>query len=132
MSILGFAIAASLQAAGPAATAMPPMPEDLNEIPIAEFKSKPTYGYRESLKARKLTKGCEPTRKVNDGEYYFVSVVMLTDGAGDLRRVTPVSIDCPPLEDYVANYFARAGKNNMRPTEDGKPAWRRTMLKFYW
>ena len=37
MSILGFAIAASLQAAGPAGTAMPPMPEDLNEIPIADI-----------------------------------------------------------------------------------------------
>ncbi|SIN59710.1 hypothetical protein SAMN02745824_0243 [Parasphingorhabdus marina DSM 22363] len=132
MSFLGFAIATSLQAATPAAAAMPPMPEDLNEIPIAEFRNKPTYAYRESLKAKKLTKGCEPTRKVNDGEYYFVSVVMLTDGAGGLKRVTPVSIDCPPLEEYVARYFARTGKDNMQPTADGKPAWRRTMLKFYW
>ncbi|MEL6874405.1 MAG: hypothetical protein AAGM33_02920 [Pseudomonadota bacterium] len=129
MSVLGFALAASLQAAG---TAMPPLPEDFNDIPIAEFKNKPQHSYRESLKVRKLTSDCQPTRRVNDGEYYFVSVLLLTDGSGELKRVTPVSIDCPPLEEYVANYFARAAKNNMRPTEDGRPAWRRSMLKFYW
>ncbi|MEO0440860.1 MAG: hypothetical protein AAF067_08295 [Pseudomonadota bacterium] len=132
MSILGFALAASLQAATPGASDMPALPEDLSGIPVAEFKTKPKYSYRESLKAKKLTSGCEPTRKLNDGEYYFVNVLMLTDGSGDLKRVTPVSIDCPPLEEYVANYFAREGKNNMRPTEDGRPAWRRSVLKFYW
>lgn len=132
MSISTLILATALQASPIATSDIPPIPDDLDTVRVAEFRNKPEYGYKESLKAKKLTSGCKPTRKVNDGEYYFVQVLLLTDGKGDLRKVTPISIQCPALEEYVARYFARAGKKNMKLTSDKQPAWRRSVLKFYW
>ena len=132
MSISTLILATALQASPIASADLPLVPDDLNEVQVAEFRTNPEYGYQESLKAKKLTAGCKPTQKVNDGEYYFVEVLLLTDGKGSLRQVTPISIQCPALEKYVGEYFAREGKNNMKPTPDEKPAWRRSILKFYW
>lgn len=132
MSISTLILAAALQTGSIASSNIPPIPDDLNAVQIAEFKRKPEYSYRESLKARKLTSGCKPTQKVSGGANYFVEVLLLLDGKGSLRQVTPISIQCPPLEEYVGRYFARAGKNNMEPTSDNKPAWRRSVLKIYW
>ncbi|MEO9599551.1 hypothetical protein [Parasphingorhabdus sp.] len=125
-------LAAALQTGLTANGDIPPIPDNLNAVSVAEFKRKPEYSYRESLKARKLTSGCQPTQKTSGGANYFVQVLLLTDGKGSLRQVTPISIQCPALEEYVGQYFAREGKNNMVPTPDNKPAWRRSVLKIYW
>ncbi|NRD89698.1 hypothetical protein C8024_09915 [Sphingopyxis sp. BSNA05] len=101
-------------------------------MPVAEFRRKPEYSYKESLNAKKLAADCTPTEKLFGGENYFVEVLLLVDGKRSLRQVTPISIQCPALEEYVARYFARVGKNNMESTPDRKPAWRRSVLKFYW
>lgn len=132
MSISTLILAAALQTGSIASSDIPPIPDNLNSVPVAEFRFQPEYTYRESLKARKLTSGCTPSEKVSGGGNYFVEVLLLVDGKGSLRRVTPISIQCPALEEYVARYFASAGARNMKPTPDKKPAWRRSVLKFYW
>ena len=132
MMIANLMLAATLQASPTAGSDIPPMPEQLNSIPIAEFQRNPEYSYRESLKARKLTKGCNPSEKTPGGANYFVEVLLLIDGKGSLTQVTPISIQCPALEEYAGQFFARKGRNNMKTTADGKPAWRRSVLKFYW
>ncbi len=132
MAIANLIVAAALQAGAIAGSDIPPIPENLHAVEVAEFQREPEYSYRESLKARKLTAGCTPTEKVSGGANYFVEVLLLTDGKGSLKQVTPISIQCPALEEYVGQYFAREGKNNMKPTINGKPAWRRSVLRFYW
>ncbi|VWX61139.1 hypothetical protein [Sphingorhabdus sp. 109] len=132
MSISTLILAAALQTGSVNSSAIPPVPDDLRAVPVAEFRRKPEYSYKESLEAKKLTDGCTPTEKLFDGENYFVQVLLLVDGKRSLRQVTPISIQCPALEEYVARYFARIGKNNMQSTPDKKPAWRRSVLKFYW
>lgn len=132
MAIANLIVAVALQAGSIASSDIPPIPENLHAVQVAKFQRKPEYSYRESLKARKLTSGCKPTQKVSGEANYSVEVLLLTDGKGNLKQVTPISIQCPALEEYVGQYFAREGRNNMKATVNGKPAWRRSVLKFYW
>jgi len=112
----------------------PPIPENLREIPEAQFSTRVRSNEIGNRKALSLSKrnGCktQDVSPVWDG--MKVVALMLVNEQGKVKKISPVSIGCPAVEEYGAKQIAKyADKLTSRPRGEGSK-WYRAQIIYYW
>ncbi len=65
-----------------------------------------------------------------DGKAVRVELAVLVAGNGQIRRIRPVAIQCPTVEQYASGLMSRMARSNVAPP--GEDRWYRTALDFAW
>lgn len=138
MSGIGFLLL-MLQAATPGAAevspppaavtqpALPAPPADLatlDELPLQRRwpKSAALSTYvRDEVRAGRCTV---------QGNAVRVELAVLVAGNGQIRRIRPVAIQCPTVEQYASGLMSRMARSNVAPP--GEDRWYRAALDFAW
>lgn len=64
------------------------------------------------------------------GNNVRVELVVQVAGNGQIRRIRPIAIQCPTVEQYASGLMSRMARGNVAPP--GEERWYRTALDFAW
>ncbi|MEE9434612.1 MAG: hypothetical protein V3V15_10280 [Sphingorhabdus sp.] len=115
-------------------TEAPPLPADLRQVEEAQWTRAPRANDITSRKAEKIMRanGCTPMTPTDTWEGVKIVVLMLVDGNGRVRRLTPVANGCEAVEEYGAKQLAKhLGKFNSHPAGSGL-SWYRAKIIYSW
>lgn len=121
-------------AAAPVGGPLPPMPQDLESVPVVEKwigrKTSPRWSEDIArLYRRGRCKGAVPY----EGSWLLErDILFLIDGGGKLLRLAPVNFECPDVEKFVSARIMQSFRNSFPKTGSVEPRWMRSQVRFLW
>lgn len=131
--MISTAILPLMLATSPVAGA-PEIPENLRKVKEAIWSKAPRANHMASAKAERIMKanGCTPLTPTDTWEGIKVVVLMLVDGEGNVKQVTPIANGCGAVEEYGAKHIAKNIKHFRSRPAGGKMSWYRAKIIYSW
>ena len=128
--LLSLMLAASPVAHG----ALPPMPQDLSEVPVIDgwLGRKISPRWSEDV-ARLYRRGeCGGTVNHEGSRLLEIDMLFLLSGDGKPLKVAPVNARCPGVEKFVSARILSSLRNSFPKNGATEPYWMRSQVRFLW
>jgi hypothetical protein len=121
-------------AATPAPAAMPPMPQELSQVPVIEgwLGRKISPRWSEDV-ARQYRKGkCSGAVPFEGSNLLEIDMLFLLSGDGKPLKVAPVNAHCPEVEQFISNRILGSLRGSFPKSGSAEPQWMRSQVRFLW
>lgn len=124
----------SLALAGSTVAGEPPIPENLRDIPEASFSREIRSNGITNERVMKLVEQNNCAYQDVSPQWDGVKVValMLVNSNGKVKKISPVSIGCPAVEEYGAKHIAKHIDKLTSRANGEQLKWYRTHINYYW
>ncbi|WP_311269269.1 hypothetical protein [Sphingobium sp. WCS2017Hpa-17] len=117
-----------------AATATPPMPQDLSSIPVIDGWLGRKISPRWSEDVARLYRRGDCSGAVNhDGSHLLeIDMLFLLSGDGKPLKIAPVNVHCPDVEKFVSSRILGTLRNSFPKSGATEAYWMRSQVRFLW
>ena len=123
----------SLMLAAATPAALPPMPQDLSEVPVIEGWQgrKVSPRWSENIHTLYRKGACSGAVGYEGSQLLELDILFLLDGQGKLLKLAPINVRCPDVEAFVSKRIMGTLRGSF-PKTGGDPVWMRSLVRFLW
>ncbi len=116
------------------AAALPPMPQDLDSVPVIDkwIGRKVSPRWSEDVAELYRRNNCKGAVPYEGSWLREIDILFLLDGEGKLLQLAPVNVHCPAVEKLVSARIMQSFKNSFPKTGMTDPHWMRSQVRFLW
>lgn len=117
-----------------AATAAPPMPQDLGSVPVIDGWLGRKISPRWSDDVARLYRRGDCSGAVNHegSQLLEIDMLFLLSGDGKPLKIAPVNARCPEVEKFVSSRILGTLRNSFPRDGAADPHWMRSQVRFLW